>query len=136
MTSPSTANNPSDGLCSLEYLIGFEVAHDLHGRGSVISVNDENETCQIRFNEDLTLDLDGTSLIDLPPPWRIDTELLIAKYSSYCDETAMLASQLAALQLEVTRLKGNARWLEIQRVVHPPNAIAIIAIREEFRVVH
>jgi hypothetical protein len=136
MTSPPTANNPSDGLCSLEYLIGFELAHDVHGRGSVISINDDNETCEIKFNENFTLELPGPSLISLPPPWRIDTELLIATYLSYCAETAMLASQLADLQLEVTRLQGNVRWLETQRVMHPPDEVAIIAIRDEFRVVH
>lgn len=136
MTSPPTANNPSDGLCSLEYLIGFELAHDVHGRGSVISINDENETCEIKFDEDFRLELLGPSLINLLPPWRIDTELLIVKYSNYCAETAMLASQLADLQFEVTRLQGNVRWLEIQRVMHPPDEVAIIAIRDEFRVVH
>jgi hypothetical protein len=137
--SPSigTDTPPLVAACSLEYLLDFELAHEHHGAGRVVAIDDERETCLVRFACDVEVELDGTSLGTLGLPWRIDNELLSARHLAYCKEIAALTTQIDALQQQAAALEDSLRRREgLQRLLGSPSMVSIFPKWDRTRTLH
>lgn len=135
--STDTDTPPLATSHSLEYLLGFELAHERHGAGCVVAIDDERETCLVRFAGDVEVVLDGTSLGTLGPPWRIDIKELSAWHLAYSEEIAALTKQLKALQQEADALEESLRQREgLQRLLALPSSASVCPRRYRKRTLH
>jgi hypothetical protein len=137
--SPSAATDPLPlaAACSLEYLLGFELRHERHGTGCVVAVDDERETCRVRFAGDVEVELDGTSLGTLGLPWQIDIKELSARHLAYSEEIAALTKQIQALQREADALEETLRRGEnLQPLLGLSPAASIVLRRDRTRALH
>jgi len=112
--------------CSFEYLLGFELFHDQYGPGQVVSIDDEQDTCQIGFDNAVCIELFCTQLSELDRPWRVDIKSLHARLTLYRQEIADLDLRLAALAVTASALQEELRWLKIQRILNIPDEFAIL----------
>ena len=136
-TSTGTDTPPPAATCSLEYLLGFELAHERHGSGCVVAIDDEQETCLVRFAGDVDVELNGPSLNTLGPPWQIDIEALSARHLAYCKEIESLTKQLEALQQEAVALEESLRVREgLQRLLGSSPLVSIYPCRDRTRPLH
>ncbi len=112
--------------CSFEYLLGFELFHEQYGLGQILSIDDEQDTCQIGFDNAVCLEMLCTKLSELDRPWRVDTKSLHARLTLYRQEIADLDLWLAALAVTASALQEELRWLKIQRILNIPDEFAIL----------
>ena len=68
---------------SIEYLLGFVVDHDKYGKGEIFSIDDERNTCRVRFGNEGELELNAKNLSSIRPPWRIDNIKLSEVFKAY-----------------------------------------------------
>lgn len=100
---------------SLEYLIEFQVLHDVHGSGKIVSVDDDRETCHLCFDDGVEFDLPAKGVGNLTDPWHIDAKRLGDVYVAYVSEMNAFADQRRVLEAELASAKEAIRLQIIRK---------------------
>lgn len=120
--NPKKEKDPESDIYSLEYLIDFSLQHDIHGLGRIKSIDDEQNTCKIVFDDGNEFELLATSLEQLTFPWVIDQDLLkkiCATYTKEMDEMCRCKDELERELAEIKQqLDENAETKQKLNVEH------------------
>jgi hypothetical protein len=94
----------------LEYLLGFELAHDRFGLGVVSSVDDETDTCIVKFSLSEVTVCDAIKFVSFQAPWHIDVVDLLTRLVAHVLRTQALTLELERLKTQQRELQSALRW--------------------------
>jgi DNA helicase-4 len=97
---------------SFEYLLGFTVNHDQYGKGKIFSIDDERNTCRVRFENEGEMELSTIGIFSKVPPWDIDSIRLLDLFEAYRMEIDALRIQNDSVRNEILKLKAEAEVLQ------------------------
>jgi hypothetical protein len=120
----------------LEYLLGFELAHDRFGLGVVSSIDDETDTCVVKFSQSEVTVCDAIKFVSLQAPWRIDVVDMLTRLVAHVLQMQALTLELDRLKTIQRELQSELRWSRWTSVMNGDSSNGIAVKPETIKNVH